>query len=365
MNLNFAIIKTFDALREMKESWRSLYASLPENTIAFSSWEYIYAFVLFYRPANWMVICAYKDESFNELVGVFPLEIYQGELEDGIIKVCRPLGSIFAYYSDFLTAADIRAEVINAAIPILRDSFGCEALYYGYIHEESKNYLLLIESIAPRAEEYKLIRQKVSPYIDARTLDFETFFASKKKSTLPDARRCRRRLAEQGGLDILNVADTDGMGQEIKELLRIHGNKFAGRHIYDNIDSRWGQFFAELIDAEAGKGIVELVIMRLNGEIIAGSLNFLCKGRRYYYMPFSVKKYDKFSPSKVLMAHLIEKTFEENGVFCFGPGVFPYKEDWCQAIAELKVLWLFLTPRARELLPQRAGLNINSLFDRE
>ena len=360
MKLNYAIIQTLESLRELKEAWQSFYASLPENTIAFSSFEYIYAFVRFFKPGNWTVICIYKDESRRELVGVFPLEICEGKSGVGTIRVCRPLGSNFAYHSDFLVAAGIRAEVINAAVSILRDRLGFEALEYGYVHEESKNYQLLLESLAPG--EYKLIRRRVSPYIDCRTLDYKAFFASKKKSTLPDARRCLRRLAEQGSLDISNVGNTARMGQEIKELLIIHGNKFAGNHIYDSIDCRWGQFFAELIDAEAGRGIVEPVIMRLNGEIIAGSLNFLCKGRRHYYMPFSVKKYDKFSPSKVLMAHLIEKTFEENGVFCFGPGVFPYKEDWCQTVAELKVLWLFLTPRARELLPQRVTTDINSAF---
>ena len=80
------------------------------------------------------------------------------------------------------------------------------------------------------------------------------------------------------------------------------------------------------------------------------ALSFKFKGRCYYFLAADDPAFAKYSPSKVMMVHAIERTFQEKGIFCFGGGLYPYKLDWCQSVAEVKFPVLFFNPAARQLL---------------
>jgi len=90
--------------------------------------------------------------------------------------------------------------------------------------------------------------------------------------------------------------------------------------------------------------------LRFNEQIIASGLSFWHKGRRYYYLTHFDPAYARYSPGKILLYRLIEQTFAERGVFCFGAGTYSYKEDWAQSAGELKAAFIFLNPQARQAL---------------
>jgi CelD/BcsL family acetyltransferase involved in cellulose biosynthesis len=189
----------------------------------------------------------------------------------------------------------------------LRDEFACDGLLFGPVHEDSKNYLLLLESARP--EDRRLFYRPNQPYIDTRTVDFERFSRGKKKSTLSDARRCIRRLSELGKLEFsIDSPDVDLM-ENVQILCRQQSKRFAGQHVFSATEN-WNGFLPELAMRGVTGGVNELAALRLNGELIASHLGFLCKGRRHYYFPGHVVEYLKYSPAKVLMLFLIEQTFK-------------------------------------------------------
>ena len=107
--------------------------------------------------------------------------------------------------------------------------------------------------------------------------------------------------------------------------------------------------------------MAEVATLRLDRRVIAAGLSYWHKGRRYYTMCHYDPAYARFSPGKILMRGVIEHTFRDKGVFCFGAGAHAYKARWARSAGELKAAYVFLDTSVREKL----GAQLNSgLIDR-
>lgn len=352
------VISRLEELAAFRTEWNRLYDSLPDDTIIFSSWDYIHGYVSFHRPENWSVIVLFPDQTSSRPIAIFPIERLEGPVAGNPLRVCRSLGFAYAGYVDYLVSPAHRIEAFNVLFAVLKNSYHCDALLFGWTLESSKNYILLLESA--QRDEVRNFRNKNTPYIDTRSVAIETFFAGKKKSTQADAQRCIRRLSEQGVLAFSSHAPDES---QIEALLDRHAQKFSVGHHYDVLNPNWQGFFNYLATTEAYRNLIDYSALTLNGSTIAAHLGFKGKGRKIYSLPVYDEAFDRYSPSKVLLFRLIETAFAERSVFCFGPGLFPYKEDWCQATAELKSLWFFLTPLAKAVLPDRVRGSMVGLFD--
>ena len=100
----------------------------------------------------------------------------------------------------------------------------------------------------------------------------------------------------------------------------------------------------------APRGLAEISTLRFDGRVISSALSFVYKRRRYFSMYAYDPEFARFSPSKILLGHLIRQTFEEQGVFCFGAGSYPYKRDWGTSVGDIRCAIVFLNPEVRPLL---------------
>jgi CelD/BcsL family acetyltransferase involved in cellulose biosynthesis len=203
-------------------------------------------------------------------------------------------------------------------------------------------------------------RRCLTPWISSFS-EYCTLKAHRR--VLADARRNERRLAEQGEVEFIVDSAADEAGSLIGSLLQIHADKFSAHHHYDQLEMGWKEFFSFLFRQPAARQVTELAALRLNGELIAACAGFASKGLRIYYFPGYIEQYAKFAPGKVLLMKLIERSFDNNDFFCFGPGQHPYKGEWSQAIAETKQMWIFLSERGRTEMSGRISGNLLSLFD--
>lgn len=355
------IIQTIDDLKAIEGEWSSLYSSVPECHVIFSSWQYVFTFASFHDKHGWLVIAIYTESS-DELVGIFPLEVFAGKLNGVDARACRSLGTKYAYYTDYLVCPAYRADVITAFLTVVRDTLRCDLLHFGAAHERSINYLMLVESLDPA--DYRLRRNRNVPYVDARSISFADYFVNKKhRRVLADAKRNARRLSELGNVDFTLHSDVADVRSLIGMLLQIHEDKFSDDHHYGRLDGNWKDFFARLFEQKAAAIVTELSVLRLNGEVVAACMGFSSKGVRCYYLPVYMASYAKFAPGKVLLMKLLERSFEDKDFFCFGPGLHPYKGDWSQATAETKQMWIFLSDRSRTEMAGRISENFLSLFD--
>lgn len=354
------IISGLEELTAFKRVWKRLYDSVPDTTAVFSSWEYIHAYVSFYQPPGWLAVVLYPDQAAAEPVAIFPLELFEGPVGQDKLRICRSLGAGYAYYSEYLVAPSHRQDSLNTLIEVLKRHLACDALLVERLHENSQNYLHLLETVAPG--ERRIFRRQNAPFIETRSLTFEKLFSrsSQKTKTLSDTRRRMRRLSELGKLEFSTLRPT---APAIDQLLERHVRRFAGRHHFDTPGSAWQGFIRHLAGKKAYRDILEYGELTLDGAVIAAHLSFVGKGRKIYALPVHDESLHRYSPAKVHLLHLIERAFAEQAIFCFGPALYPYKEEWCQAIAEVKFVWIFLSPAAERALPERAGAGFTGIFD--
>jgi CelD/BcsL family acetyltransferase involved in cellulose biosynthesis len=358
---NARVIQRIDELKAIENDWNTLYLSIPENHALFSSWQYVFSFASFYDKLGWSVV-AISSVANNELVGIFPIEILAGKVNGTEARVCRSLGTKFAYYTDYLVAPAHRADAINAFLSIVRDNLRCDVLHFGPAHEKSINYLMILESLSP--SDYRLTKNRHTPYIDARSSSFADYCAQKeRRRVLADARRNERRLAEQGDLAFTIHTCASEAASLIDLLLAIHAGRFSEQHHYDRMDKNWKGFFSSLFRQTTARCVTNIAALRLNGELIAACAGFASKGLRIYYFPVFIEQYARFAPGKVLLMKLIQESFDSKDFFCLGPGEHPYKGPWSQAIAETKQMWIFLSERGRTEMSGRLSGNLLSLFD--
>jgi CelD/BcsL family acetyltransferase involved in cellulose biosynthesis len=223
------------------------------------------------------------------------------------------------------------------------------------MHEQSSNYSHLLE-ITP-SNRVAVFSKPGLPYIDASTIELATFKRAKKKSTFADARRCERRLAEFGTLELKVLTRQDSPGEQVIALYENIQRKF-GESFLHRADDLNKVFLKALADRHMdASNFLEYSTLTLDGRAIASNFGFNHKGRRSYYLTDYDRKFEAYSPSKVLMKLLIERSFTEGGVFCFGSGMYSYKFDWCQAVAELKCMWVCMSdtinPAFRQVIEHR------------
>lgn len=136
--------------------------------------------------------------------------------------------------------------------------------------------------------------------------------------------------------------------------------KFGQQHAYRHLP-KWATFLPQAAQSLTATGLAQVSTLRLNGVVLAGGLSYLHKKRRYFYLFDYDPAFVRFSPAKILLRNLIEQTFHEGGVFCFGAGSAAYKRDWGPAVGELKAALVFLHPAARAALQEQltpSGLSV-------
>lgn len=355
LHLDFRLITTITQLEALKDGWRALSGSVQENTGFFASWDYTYAYVKFHRPNDWVVIAAYADLS-KIPIAIFPLTSFNIEHEGRTFKAYKALGIPYISYIEFPIQDEFRRVLLPKLLSdVLQTYLNCDVLFFGPFSESSLTYLAMVESL-PK-EQLKTLTHRTLSQIDSRGQSFEGYFARRKKSTLPDALRCERRLCELGQLEFRCSDHHSDLDEIVTWLCRQSADNFGSNHLLGT-QSDWAGFVAKLAAQLCPIGLIEISTLRLDGRVIASHLGFLFKGRRSYYLPAYDHKFSRFSPSKVLMAKLIERTFHENGVFCFGSGIYPYKLDWCQTVGEVKIPIVFFDSVTRRALDDY--LNIKS-----
>lgn len=361
MHFNAKIISDLNELEQLGASWRGLSLRLGDNTGFFSSWEFVHALLAAVVTPGWRVLVFYADDDPGQPVAIFPLELIHVSAANGApICMAAPMGARFASYVEFSIVPQYRSQIWTLLLNVLSEHCACDALFLGTMLEDSPNFQQLCASMGP--QQMAVVTSPGVHFIVTRGRQFDEFFAEKKYSTLRDARRCERGLKKIGELEFsVNYAGSD-RPEQVRRVLQMLGSRFGKQHFYGS-PARWIPMMERLADVYGDSGLVEFSSLCLDGRVIAAQLGFHYFGRRYHYMAVYEPEFARYSPSKVLLSRLLEHTFDEGGIFCFGAGAFDYKQDWCEQHAELKMPCIFLTPRARSVLEPYLTLDaISRLF---
>lgn len=347
MKLNVQLINTPEGLEAIRDGWQRLTLSSPDNTLVFTSWDYVHAYVSSLRPPGWLVVAMFEEGS-TVPVAVYPLSIYNIEHAEGISRACRPLGVPYFPYVDFPLRGDICADLTRALLfDVLRDALKVEIVFLGPLRATAFTYVGLLETVEPAA--LKVLSTVSYGQIETRNESFESYRRGRKYATVRDAERCERRLAEVGRLEFKSPDRDCDAAAVTQALCALNEQKFGDQHVHVG-RPEWKQLLVDLIARLGPSGMLEVSTLRLDGQMIAGGLGFVHKGRYYYYLVSYDPAYAAYSPSKVLLVNLIKRAFREKLTFCFGGGVYAYKDDWCHSWGAARVPIIFLNPALRPIL---------------
>ena len=354
-------ITDFSALAGLRQAWQALSACLPENTGGFATWDATWAYLQFHRPANWLVV-AMRHQHTQQLGAVFALQVFQMTHQGQAFRACQPLGVGYLPYIEFPVEGAVRRDALQALLTtVLQEQLGIEVALFWPLHQSSQLYLALLEDLGSTPV-LKILRFPGNLHeIETRAQNFAHYRANCSSTTFEAASYCQRRLGRQGQLCFTLSEPPQAMPALLATLCQQNQQKFANSHACRHLP-QWAAFVPAWVMALSATGQAQLSTLRLDWRVIASGVSFLHKRRRMFYLIDHDPELARFSPSKILLAHLIEQTFQEGGIFCFGAGSSSYKRGWGPSVGEVKAAIIFFQPAARAALDAQLTPNgLNSL----
>ena len=318
MKFHANVIRDWDGLNAIKPAWQQLSASVPENTDFFTSWDYIQSYLAFYKPEHWCVVTIESAESLK-LEAVFPLKLFHLQHGDRVFSACKALGISLLPYVEFPVRSQYRREVWSVLLgDVLRQHLHIDLVCLWPLHESSQNYLTLVEDLGQTPNLKTLRFPGNLSQLETRGMTFDAYSKALPRISMANARYCERRLSKEGQLEIRSPEPHPDVNL-VAQLCQRSEAKFQDVHAFRaNLD--WPAYFSTLVSQLAPRGLAEISTLRLNGQVISSALSFMYKRRRYSCMHAFDPQFTRFSPSKILLGHLIKRTFADQGVFCFGAG---------------------------------------------
>jgi CelD/BcsL family acetyltransferase involved in cellulose biosynthesis len=354
MPLTATVITDLARLADLESDWHALSERLDGELDFFASYSWTYAFLAHYQPTDWLVVAVFDQQS-QQLRAVFPLQRFCLSLGAQQFRACKPLGGGYVPYIDFAVHSLDRRELISVLLnDVLRLHLGAEVVFFWPLHEESKLYLTLLEDLGGQA----CLKTDRYPgnlhHVDGRSQRFHEYALTRPRNTFKDAAYCQRRLAKIGSLSWSTPRDLAALDAGVKQLCEWNRAKFHGQHVYAGFLD-WSEYLAHVARHLLPLGRAELTMLSLDDKVICAALCFLHKKRRCFYLIDCDPCFKQFSPGKILISHLIERTFLDGGVFCMGAGNHGYKRDWTSNVGEIKSAIVFLDPQVRTLLEPHLG----------
>lgn len=175
-----------------------------------------------------------------------------------------------------------------------------------------------------------------SPYIQM-TGDWHTYYAGRSSKFRKVMRNKLNRVKRGGNIAIERVSDAETIKNALDEIFSVSARSWKareGRSIPD--DPRVETFYRKLTDAMAQKGIVELWLMRHDGEAIAFEYHLRYGGIAYPIRADFDERFRELSPGSVLEYHIIKSLFDDPEVRGYNScgDTYEYLMKWATEMRE-------------------------------
>jgi CelD/BcsL family acetyltransferase involved in cellulose biosynthesis len=268
-------------------------------------------------------------EDGGEVVALAPID----RAWVGGLAVLRPLGLGVTDYFDLLLPpeADRRRRALSAFADALVQRAGAwDALDLRGIPAESPTVQELVEAASERGMRHAVVPGHGRPGI---SLDgtWEAFLNGRPGRFRYNLRSRLKRLQERGTVTFRAVTRPHEVRWAMVALTELHARRWKGQHTSTIFSSSSAarRFYAEAACKYAERDMLDLTLVEVDGCPVAGSLGFVDGDSYYYYLPAFEPELAPLAPSSLLLAHLIERSFERGlRRFDFMLGDEPYKARW-------------------------------------
>lgn len=297
------------------DAWEDLAAHAAEPNVFYEPTVFVPALEA-YRPDLHLVLVSARDTSGPEgLLGFFPVERVAFSRRPWIpVPTLRLWSWAHCFLSTPLVRKGAVAEALEAFLRWARGRWAFGLLELPTVSAEGPVGQPLLEELRSSGLEFRARRWERalwSPEPEAADSYVARSLSGKKRKEL---RRLRRRLAEEGALDLVELGPASGelAGCPVLEawtddffLLEESGWKGAhGTALHCDLRDR--EFFRRLVAAAHAKGRLEMLALRLDGRPIAMKCNLRAADGAFAFKIAYDEAYARYSPGFLLEIETIE-----------------------------------------------------------
>jgi CelD/BcsL family acetyltransferase involved in cellulose biosynthesis len=310
-------------LRALADQWSALWSRSPGVGL-FQSFEYcLDAWELVEEPRGHQLACVAGWRG-DQLVAVWPFVTYRNRLW----RHARQLVASGVELHEMLVDETLdRAEWVQQAWRALTAHSRPDVVDVSFFDESATAPVL--RSLAAHAVETGDVASVSVKLRDEG--DWDEFYNSLSKSYRKDFAKSRRRLEALGAFELAVCEAGDDRISSLVDWTLAQKRKWAehtgkkGEWLY----SDHYRAFLEHQLAARGKGARNvLLVLTLDGELLATQIGALSKGRFEAVIAGFNAEYDKFSPGARLNEAMIRWAWEQGADCDLGAGSEPYKTFW-------------------------------------
>jgi CelD/BcsL family acetyltransferase involved in cellulose biosynthesis len=327
--ISIQVLEGLAAISALGGEWDELARDSAAAAFAGHSWYLAWADV--YHPKRIAVVTA-RDGA--RLVGVLALARIQTDWKGLYSKLVVPFA--LGDYQPFL----VDPARVETLLPMLLDAgvahYGRRGVYW-WPHIPATDPALetlrryLDARRMPHVEE-----REAAPRLRIDGADFATIEKGWASSHRVDARRQRKRLAEQGSVSLWQPATIEEAEAVLEEFFEVHDRKWLAQGspgVFQNSLVR--AHFQAIMRRLWGRGW-HFSTIRCGTTNVSYHFGFLSGGWLLWYRPSYRPEFGRFSPSKIHVAMLIEEGCRAGWKgFDFLLGEEPYKLQWSNERAEV------------------------------
>lgn len=270
----------------------------------------------------------------------------------GIVPVVRR-NRIFESPANYHTPVfGMLAEDQAATMELARRLFADQPTHLSFTSLEPDGISMYACTQAAAEAGYRVVIRPflASPYLEVIG-SWEAYECSLGHNMLRNLRRARRQLEREGKVSIEVVTGGEHLDERLREAFRVEGSGWksaAGTAI--QADLRCQRFYSDIGHWGAGRGILRLFMLRLEGRPLAMCLALQAHGACHLLKAGYDMAFSRHSPGNILMHAVMRE--------CFAAGVArvelngdsePYKLCWARATHDYKRLEAFAPTTAGRL----------------
>lgn len=316
-DLRLDVIRGNEALAGLEEEWTALWERCPDLT-PFQHPAWLLPWARHFGGDEFLTVTLRQNE---RLVGLAPFFIVT---DPGGWRDLLLLGTGNTDYLDMLVVPELGAVGVEQMLGAALEAAECDRCELRQLRPDSP----LLAAELPAGWGALIVDDEPCPVLTlpATSAELETTI---RRSHLARVRRDRRRLERQGVVALAPAAAGD-FEEVFAALVQLHQERWRGRGepgVFG--DPAALAFHREAAAALLRQGWLRLLVLRLDGKIIASHYTFQCRGRIYNYLGGYDEAYSHWSPGTLALAHGVEDAIREGARhFDFLRGREPYKYEW-------------------------------------
>lgn len=305
-HLEFRTVYGLGGIREIRAEWNAVVASMsqPRHLHQFA-WFDAYARHLADRPTALRVVVAYRRGS---PIGVFPLARCTRTIAGVSARALEIPHHTHLHLGDFVFERQPEnSGLVVALLDYLRDEpDGWDVVVAPSALEDSA----VLFSVSARQPRFLYLEEaSESHYLD--NMPYETRLRNLSKSFRNGLRKSRALLAEEKEVEFVRAADPRALSIALDEFVGVEASGWKGQSgTAIRSDPRLMAFYRALVDGFTQTESVQINLLRVGGECIAGQF-CLKVDRSLYNLKIGYREdYARLSPGNMLLEHVLKRELE-------------------------------------------------------